>query len=316
MSSNDFIWVEKYRPSNIDDVIIPDAVKEQFKAFIAQGQIPNLLLTSPCPGTGKTTTARALCHELGIDNPLFINASSDNSIEDIRMRVTQYATTMSLFGEQKHKVVILDEADRLTPAAQDALKALIELVHSNCRFILTANTKSRITEPLQSRCSNIDFMFSKDDEVKMQAKMFKRCIEILDENNVEHDKKVIAPLVKKFFPDNRRLINFLQQQAATGAIDAGTLAKASSSDTSALIAAMKSKKYGDVKTICFENADRWGDDFYGNIFKTLEPHVVEQSIPEIVMVLGDYQRSHAVVPDRFIHYLTIVTQIMMGCKFK
>lgn len=314
--SKDYLWTERYRPSTIDDVIIPDTVKEQFKAFIAQGQIPNLILTSPSPGTGKTTTALALCRELGIEKPLFINASMNNSIEDIRMTVTQYATTMSMFGDSNHKVVILDEAERLSPAAQDSLKGLIEQVHSNCRFILTANTKSRIIEPLLSRGVNIDFMFTKDDEVKMQAKMFKRCIEILDENGVTHDKKVIAPLVKKFFPDNRRLLNFLQKESATGAIDAGTLAKASTTDTSALIEAMKTKKYGDVKNICFDMADRWGDDFYSILFKSLENQVTDQSVPEIVLVLGDYQRSHSIVPDRFIHYLTICTVIMMNVKFK
>lgn len=311
----EFIWAEKYRPETIDDVIIPDSIKEKFKTFIEQKQLPNLLLTSSSPGTGKTTTAYALCNDIGV-KPLFLNASLNNSIDDIRMTVMSYATTMSLFGGSSHKVVVFDEADRLSAAAMDALKGIIEEVHSNCRFILTANTKSKIIEPLQSRLTNIDFVFDKADSAKMTMKMFKRVCEILDENTIAYNKPALAGIVKAFFPDNRRLLTFLQMESSTGVIDEGSLAKASAASPEALIEGMKAKKYKDVQQFLVNNSDRLNDDFYSKLFAMMESKITEQSIPQLVLVLGDYQRYDSVVPDKFIHYLALCTELMMQVTFK
>lgn len=317
VTSNDeeFMWVERYRPKTLEECIIPDGLKAQFREFLQNGQIANLLLHSPSPGTGKTTTAKALCNELGI-RPLFINASLNNSIDDIRMLVTQYATTVSLIGDST-KVVILDECERLSTAAQESLKGLIEHVSKNCRFILTCNTKSRVIEPLRSRTIEIDFVYSQDDQKKLSAMMFKRATEILNQNNVSFNPKVVATIVNKFSPDNRRILQTLQRFAASpNGIDEGVLGLLAAADSSVLVAAMQGKKYGEVKKWCFDNHDRLSDEFYGQIFKTLEPLLVDQSVPELVLVLNEYQRYHSIVPDRFIHFTALVTQMMMQLTFK
>lgn len=313
-----YIWPEKYRPSSLDDVIIPDSVKQPFMKFIGDGQLPNLLLTSTCPGTGKTTTARALCNELNI-KPLFINAALKNSIDDIRMEVTQYATTcaISMFDEKaNHKVVILDEADRLSAAAQDAMKALIEEVHRNCRFILTANTKNKIIEPLQSRLTNIEFRFAKADSDKMMAKMLRRVFDILDENTIPYNKAAVAGIVKHFFPDNRRLLSFLQNESAHGAIDEGVLAKASATTVDFLVDSMKDKKFKEVQSWILNNSDRLNDDFYEKLYQMLEKRISEQSIPQLVLILGESQKFDSVVPSKYLHYLAACTEVMMQIQFK
>lgn len=310
-----YIWAEKYRPNMLDDVIIPDDLKKQFRAFIADKQIPNLLLTSSTPGTGKTTTAYALCNELGI-KPLFLNASLNNSIDDIRVDVMQYATTMSLYGGDSHKVVIFDEADRLSANAMDALKGIIEEVHKNCRFILTANNKNKIIEPLQSRLTNIDFRFNKGDSDKMMAKMFKRAISILEENNIEYDKAAVAGIVKYYAPDNRRLLTFLQQEAKNGKIDEGSLAKAASASPETLIESIKGKKYKEVQIFILDNVDKMTDDFYQRIFVMMEPRIAEHSVPQLVLILAEYQKYDSIVPSKYIHYLAMCTEIMMQVNFK
>lgn len=314
-----YIWAESFRPNTLDDVIIPDAVKTQFRKFIEDGQLPNLLLTSTSPGTGKTTTAKALCNELGI-RPLFINASINNSIDDIRVLVTQYATTtaISMFGDEKanHKVVIMDEADRLSAAAQDALKGLIEEVHKNCRFIFTANTKSKIIEPLQSRLTNIEFRFTQADSNKMMMQMLKRVFEILELQNVAYDKASVAGVVKAYFPDNRSLLTFLQMESKLGEIGPGSLAKAAATSPDALVEAMKAKKYKEVQQYVLNNIDRMQDDFYEKLFKILEPVISDQSIPQAVLVMGDYQKYDSVVPSKYLHYLALCTELMMNVQFK
>lgn len=310
------IWAEEFRPKSIADVIIPDSVKEKFNSYIADKEIPNLLFTSPNPGTGKTTTARALGADIGIERPLFINASLNNSIDDIRMVVTQYATTVSLYGDNSHKLVILDEADRLSVAAQDALKGLIEEVHSNCRFILTANTKSRLTDPIVSRLIHVDFRFNKEDEAKLNARMFKRCTEILEAKGVTYNKVVLAHIVKKMFPDNRSLLQFLQSESASGPIDEGTLARLNSASPEALVEAMKAKKYGDVTQWMANNADKLHEDFYDRLRIMLTPKLADQSIPEMIMILGDDQNHFHNVPSKFIHFTAMVTKLMMTVAFK
>jgi DNA polymerase III delta prime subunit len=316
--SDEFIWAEKHRPETLDDVIIPDNVKAKFRSFIEQKQLPNLLLTSSMPGTGKTTTAKALCNDMGIKY-LFLNASLNNSIDDIRMTVMQYATTMaiSMFGgEANHKVVIFDEADRLSAAAMDALKGIIEETSKNCRFILTANTKSKIIAPLQSRLTNIDFRFTKEDSARMMPKMLKRCFDILDQHQVVYNKPAVAGIVKTFFPDNRSLLSFLQMESALGNIDEGSLAKAASATPEALIEAMKAKKYKDVQMWVINNADRMSDDFYDRLFKMLEPMITDQTVPQLVLILADAQKYDSIVPSKYLHFLAVATEVMMQVAFK
>jgi DNA polymerase III delta prime subunit len=311
-----YIWTEVYQPQTLEEVIIPEAVKTQFRSFITNKQIPNLLLTSSSPGTGKSVSAKALCNELGIKY-LFLNASLNNSVDDIRTTVMQYATTMTMFDSPcSHKVVIFDEACRLSPASMDAMKGICDSVISNCRFIFTANNKHKIIEPLQSRCTNIDFVFNKEESAKLVLQMYKRCCFILDEQKVEYSKPALAGIVKNFSPDNRRLLLFLQNEAACGKIDEGTLAKAASVMPEALVLAMKDKKFKDVSQWIADNADGLQEDFYDKLFRLLEPVLVDQSIPEVILVLGDYQRFDSVVPSKNIHYLSLCIQIMMSAEFK
>lgn len=320
MSSEEYVWAERFRPTRLEDVVIPASVKQQFQKFLQDKQLPNLLLTSSTPGTGKTTTAKALCHELGI-RPLFINASINNSIDDIRMTVTQYATTVaiSMFNDDNianHKVVILDEADRLSEAAQDAMKGLIEETSKNCRFIFTANTKRKIIEPLQSRLTDIEFAFTKADNDKMLPQMLKRVFGILDETQTKYNKVAVAGIVKTFFPDNRSLLVFLQKEAALGEVSEGSLARAASVTPEALIDAMKKKQYKAVQQWILDNADKLNEDFYERLFKLLESQIVDQSVPQLVLTLGDAQRYDRVVPSKYLHYLAVSTQVMMECQWK
>lgn len=315
MNASEFVWEQKYRPDLLDDVVIPKAFKESLRKYIIGGKIPNFLFYSPNPGTGKTTVAKAICNELGI-KPLFINASLNNSVDDIRMMVVQYATTANMFGASQ-KVVILDEAERLSTAAQESLKGLIEQVSKNCSFVLTSNTKSRVIEPLRSRCTEVDFVYSTEEQLAISTQMLKRCTEILKLENVPFDLQVLVALVKKFSPDNRKILNELQRYSSeNGSIDAGILGRLKGADSTVLVESLKNKKFDEVKAWCFDNFDRLGDEFYGQIFNTLSSLVTPQSVPQLVLVLNDYQRYHATVPDRFIHFTSLCTQIMVDVQFR
>lgn len=310
-----FLWVEAFRPQTLDDVIIPQRVKDELRGFINQGQIPNLLLASASPGTGKTTVAKALCNELGV-RPLFINASLNNSIEDIRMMVVNYATTVSLTGSAT-KVVILDEGERLSTAAQESLKGLIEQVHNNCRFIITTNTKGRIIEPLVSRCSEIDFVFTTEEQTKVSAQMIKRLTEILTDRQVTFKVPVLVEVVKRYAPDNRKILNVLQQYASSNkTIDEGLLARISSGSAETIVTAMKAKDFASVKQWVFDNFDSIQDDFYLKLYRQMEKELNPQSIPEAIITINDYQRHHATVPDRFVHFLSLACVLMMNVTFK
>lgn len=312
---DEIVWSQKYRPKVIQDVIIPESFKESLLKYTADGAIPSFLFFSPSPGTGKTTLALAICEMMNV-RPLFINASLDNSIDDIRMKVIQYATTASLFGASR-KVVILDEADRLSAAAQDALKGLMEHVSKNCSFILTCNTKSRISEPLVSRCIEVDFVYTKEEQKKVNLDIFKRVIQILEAEGVAHEKAPIAQLINMYSPDNRKIISEVQKYAKeNGCIDNGILGKLKGVDEATLLQAMKEKKYDEVKSWCFDNYERLGDDFYGRVFKSLGAVLVPQSIPQAVLIINTYQRYHATVPDRFVHFLAMMTELMMEMTFK
>ena len=311
--ANEYIWAQKYRPQKIDDIILPQGVKTRFKAYIQDGNIPNLILTSPKPGTGKTTSALALCEELGIE-PLFLNGSLDNTIDVVREKIVQYVSTVSMF-DSNIKVVIYDEAERLSGSVQESLKSLMELYSSNARFILTANNSQRILEPIRSRSELVEFVWTETDQKLVAAHGYKRICDILDNEQVGYDPKAVAAYVWKYLPDLRSVITGIQSYVKTkGTVDIGILGQTADSD--ALLEALKGKTFKKVLEWVAENADRLGDDFYGNLYKTLEPHIEGKSKAELILILGDAQRYHNVVPDRFIHYSSILTQVMMECQFK
>ena len=314
VNEKEYIWAQKYRPDKLADIILPQAIKTQFAAYIKDGQIPNLILTSPSPGTGKTTVAHALCNELGIE-PLFLNGNLDNTIDIVRDRIIQYVSTVSMF-DSNIKVVIYDEAERLSPSVLEALKGLYELYSSNARFILTANNVQRIIEPIRSRSENVEFVWTEQDQKMVAAHTFKRITQILDNENVGYDSKVLATYVQKKLPDIRGILTGLQTYAKqnNNQIDVGLLGQTVDSDF--LIDALKTKTFKKVLEWTAANADRLSDDFYSNIYKSLNDKLEGKSKAELILILGDAQRYHNIVPDRFIHFSSMLVQVMMNCQFK
>lgn len=309
-----FLWTEKYRP-DFENVIIPPEIKVTLQTYMGTKRIPSFLFYSQSPGTGKTTTAKAMAKYMG-SSSLFINASVENGIDVIRTMVTQYATTSGIFDEGM-KIVILDEADRLSPAAQDGLKGLMEAVSKNCAFILTCNNKGKITDPLRSRVTEIDFIYTPDQQHQLSTHMLKRMISILKEENVEVDLRALADLVKRYVPDNRKLIEMCQFYAQlNGKIDTGILAVAESRDIKTLIGGLKDKKYEVVLKWGLDNGDSIRDDFYRDVYNNLKNSIDMQQLARLILILNEYQRYHSTVPDRLLHLVAMCTQIMMEITFK
>lgn len=315
MSHQEHIWAQKYRPKTLSDIILPESIVTEFQNYIKAGKIPHLLLASRLPGTGKTTLALAICEDLGA-NPLVINASLNNSIDDIRSNVLQYATGVSVMGGPK--VVVLDEAERLSQAAQEALKGILEAVSKNCVFILTTNNPQRIIEPLRDRCTFKEFIWSAEDTKAMSAKMMRRCAEILKAEGVTFKPAVLAAIIKKHFPSNRRILNVLQEYSNqfNQNIDEGILGKLNVGDVEGLVTALSGKDWNAVKDWCAINSDQLSDGIYLKLYETLKEKLHPQSVPQLILTLGDFQRHHATVPDLFIHSLALLTTIMADCTFK
>jgi DNA polymerase III delta prime subunit len=315
MSHQEHIWAQKYRPKTLSEIILPESIVTEFQNYIKDGKIPHLLLASRLPGTGKTTLALAICNDLGA-SPLVINASLNNSIDDIRANVLQYATGVSVMGGPK--VVVLDEAERLSQAAQEALKGILESVSKNCVFILTTNNPQRIIEPLRDRCTLKEFVWSAEDTKAMATKMMRRCAEILKLEEVAFKPAVLAAIIKKHFPSNRRILNVLQEYSNQfdKNIDEGILGKLNIGDVEGLVTALSVKDFSAAKDWCMTNSDQLSDGIYLKLFETLQEKMHPQSVPQLILTLGDFQRHHHTVPDLFIHSLALMTTIMADCSFK
>lgn len=310
--SEHILWVEKYRPQTIEDCILPDALKNTFKDFVKQGNIPNLLLSGTA-GVGKTTVARALCNEMGCDY-IIINGSDESGIDVLRNKIKNYASSMSLSGGRK--VVILDEADYLNPnSTQPALRGAIEEFASNCSFIFTCNFKNRIIDPIHSRCTVIDFK-ANGSKAKMAAQFFQRVCGILTEEKVTFDKEVVAAVVSKHFPDNRRILNELQRYAAGGVIDKGILASVSDVRLNELIAALKGKDFGAARKWVTNNLDNDPSRIFRGMYDGLYEQLEANSVPQLVLILAKYQYQAAFVADHEINLIACLTEIMVECEFK
>ena len=310
--SEHILWVEKYRPQTIEDCILPDALKNTFKEFVKQGNIPNLLLSGTA-GVGKTTVARALCNEMGCDY-IIINGSDESGIDVLRNKIKNYASSMSLSGGRK--VVILDEADYLNPnSTQPALRGAIEEFASNCSFIFTCNFKNRIIDPIHSRCTVIDFK-ANGSKAKMAAQFFQRVCGILTEEKVTFDKEVVAAVVSKHFPDNRRILNELQRYAAGGVIDKGILASVSDVRLNELIAALKGKDFGAARKWVTNNLDNDPSRIFRGMYDGLYEQLEANSVPQLVLILAKYQYQAAFVADHEINLIACLTEIMVECEFK
>jgi replication factor C small subunit len=305
---NQFLWVEKFRPQTVDDTVLPDDTKAMAKGYIAQGRIPNLLFCGGA-GVGKTTLARAMCEEVGSDY-IIINASSENSIDVLRTKVTQFASTSS-FSESR-KVVILDEADNLSSAFQSAFRNALEAFSENCTFILTCNFPQRLIEPIRSRCGIINFKIPSKEKQVLAGQFFKRVLAILDNENVEYDKRVVADVVQRHFPDFRRCLNELQKFSATGKIDSGILVNLDQESFTELVSFLKNRKYEGMRKWVANNADLDSTQFFRMFYDNANGMMQPKSIPELVVLLGQYQFYSSHVADQEINRAAFLTEVMTG----
>ena len=312
---SDFIWVEKYRPQKIEDCILPENIKKTFSEFLNKGEIPNMLLAGP-PGIGKTTVAKALCKELEVDYYVINGSDEGRFLDTVRNNAKNFASTVSLSSEAKHKVIIIDEADNTSNDVQLLLRAFIEEFAGNCRFIFTCNYKNKILEPLHSRCTVIDFSIGKKDRQTIAAQFFGRLVSILDKERVETDKKVLAELINKHFPDWRRVLNECQRYSVSGKIDSGILAAFSDVAVNDLIKNLKDKNFPEVRKWVNSNLDNDTSVLFRRIYESLYDALVPSTIPAAVLVIAKYQYQGAFVADQEINMLACLTEIMVECEFK
>ncbi len=313
--SDKFLWVESYRPRKIQDCILPKNLKTTFLNFVEQGEIPNMLLSGP-PGIGKTTVAKALCEELGVDYYVINGSDEGRFLDTVRNYAKNFASTVSLEGNGKHKVIIVDESDNTTNDVQLLLRANIETFHNNCRFIFTCNYKNKIIEPLQSRCAVFDFNISGKDKQKIAAQFFQRVRFVLEEQGIEYDPKVVAEVINKFFPDWRRVLNELQKYSSGGVIDTGVLASVSDVNLKDLIQSLKEKNFGNVRKWVVENLDNDVNSIIRKVYTTMYESLEPQSVPQAVLIFAKYQYQASFVADQEINTLACFTELMCDCKFK
>jgi len=307
-----FLWVEKYRPQKIDDCVLPQALKDTFRQYVEQGELPNFLFTGSA-GVGKTTIAKALCNEIGAEY-MMINGSEESGIDTLRTKIKGFASTISLTDA---KVVILDEADYLNAnSTQPALRGFIEEFANNCRFILTCNFKNRIIEPIHSRCSVIEFKIDNKDKQEIAATFYKRVAQILKQEQIEFDPKVVVELVMKHFPDYRRILNELQRYSVSGKIDSGILVNMSEESFKSLIKLLKEKDFTEVRKWVSKNSDSDTTSLFRELYDSAANTIEPNSVPQLVLILADYQYKAAFVADHELNIMAALTEIMAQCKFK
>ena len=312
---SDFIWVEKYRPKTIQECILPEETKKMFQDFLNKGEIPNMLLAGP-PGIGKTTVAKALCNELGVDYYVINGSDEGRFLDTVRNNAKNFASTVSLQATAKHKVIIIDEADNTTNDVQLLLRAFTEEFSGNCRFIFTCNFKNKIIEPLHSRCACIDFSTDSKSKPQLAAAFFKRIQEILAAESVEYDNKVLVELINKHFPDWRRVLNECQRYSAGGKIDSGILATFSDVKVNDLVKKLKAKDFPEVRKWIVNNLDNDTNLLLRRIYDACYDSMAPSSIPAAVLTLAKYQYQMAFVADQEINMLACLTELMVECEFK
>jgi DNA polymerase III delta prime subunit len=311
----DFLWVERYRPKTIEDCILPDNIKKTFTDFLNKGEIPNLLLAGP-PGVGKTTVAKALCNELGVDFYVINGSDEGRFLDTVRNQAKNFASTVSLQGTGKHKVIIIDEADNTGNDVQLLLRANIETFYNNCRFIFTCNYKNKIIEPLHSRCAVVEFSIKGKEKAQLAGSFFKRLQNILDEESIKYDPKVLAQLINSHFPDWRRVLNECQRYSVGGEIDSGILASFSDVAVNDLITHLKNKNFSEVRKWVVSNLDNDSSVILRRVYDACYDCLSPQSIPAAVLIVAKYQYQICFVADQEINLLAALTEIMCECTFK
>jgi len=308
-----FLWVEKYRPTKVDECILPSNLKQTFKQFVKDKKIPNLILSGGA-GVGKTTVANAMINEIGATS-MMINGSEESGIDVLRTKIKNFASTSSLEGGRKY--LILDESDYLNPqSTQPALRGFMEEFHKNCGFILTCNYKNRLIEPLHSRCGSIDFKITKKEKPQLANAFFKRVKNILEQESIKYDEKVVAELINKYFPDWRRTLNEMQKYSASGQIDSGILVNLSEVSINELMDALKKKEFTVVRKWIVNNLDNDPNRMYRLVYDSLYDYLDGSTIPHAVLIIGKYSYQSAFVADQEINMLACMTELMSTVKFK
>lgn len=305
------LWVEKYRPKTLSNCILPTDLGIIFNGMVKDGKIPNMLFYGKA-GTGKTSVAKALAKDLDLDY-IMINCSEDNGMDTLRVKIRQYATTVSLSGNGK--VIILDEFDYATTAVQNALRGAIEEFSNNCRFILTCNYKNRVIDALHSRCTGVDFTIPSSERAQIASQMLKRVEFILDSEKVPYEKAVTANLIKKHFPDFRRIINELQKYSSSGKIDVGILAQSSSESFKELLGFMKKKDFSACRKWVIQNIDLNTSEFFRKLYDELYTALKPNSIPQAILIIAEYQHKAAFAMDQEINTMALIVQLMLDCEF-
>ena len=313
---SEFLWVEKYRPKKIQDCILTEDLKKTFSEFVKQKEIPNLLLCGTA-GTGKTTVARALCEELGVDYIIINGSDEGRQIDTLRHKIKNFASTVSLTEDANHKVVIVDEADYMNAeSVQPALRNFIETFYKNCRFIFTCNYKMKIIPALHSRCTVIDFAIKNGQKVKTANAFMTRLGDILTEEKIKFDKKVLAELIQKHYPDFRRTINELQRYSVRGEIDSGVLFSMSEANNKELMTILKEKRFNDMRKWVINNLDKEPSSLFSSVYNSLYEALESKSVPQAVLIIAGYQYKAAFVADHEINMVACLTEVMANCNFK
>lgn len=312
---SNFLWVEKYRPKTIDECILPENIKDVLNKFVEKGELPNLLLSGP-PGIGKTTVAKAMCEQIGADYYVINGSDEGRFLDTVRNQAKSFAASVSLTSKAKHKVIIIDEADNCTPDVQMLLRGNIEEFQNACRFIFTCNYKNRIIDPIHSRCSVVDFNVKGKERAQMAASFFDRVKTILDINKIEYEKKVVALIIQKYFPDFRRTLNELQKYSSKGKIDTGILGSGADLAVSDLVTYLKKREFTNMKKWVVQNLDNEPQIIMRKVYDTMYTYMKPKSIPEAVLIMGEYQYKANFVMDQEINLVAFMTELMMRCEFQ